>query len=764
MSHVAYKLKTSLEGALAGGGDPVTSPLYVFGPFLKLIVVAGVANVTFGASIWLVVVTVIMVSTVYRLVMTWVTDGSGSSGLNEEEFGSWAVKVDAGITFIEYTLTFLVSVAALVTFLADRFPILNQTLLGLPSRTCAAILLSIVTGVLVNRGPKVAARAFGPATAAALVLLWVMVIASIWKLGFQLPPLDLRAFSPEYLQFTLGGYARILALMTGIEIFANLVAAYGGTPQQKSKKAFGSLLIIMGTTSIAMLIIGPAILQLSDPTNEQVSVFTQTMDQLLPQPLAYIGTLVGVGVLLSAAAASAQGLQNLSLGLRYRHYVPGRIGQRNLFDVADKPVWIQVALVSFCFLAFGTSEETYLAIYAAGVFVLLSLTCWAVSKRLVGQLRAQFSFAGLLTLSGATLAALLTSGATALIFAERFVEGAWMYFLFIPVLYAGFSVTRSVMGTPTPLQDQLGRLYVGTYLLPAEREGLPEYDTPLEKIVIPLDGSQLSESALRTAALLSRACDGELALVSVGQKQGRDPSEGNQPAGDRKDMEVYLSHHAQQLKESGLKVDFVLGSGPVAQGINAMAQDLEADIIVMSTHARSTVKRILLGSVAYQLTKLTSTPILLLRPTEGWKSRMSKFKRLLVPLDGSGNAERVLPYVRKLAPRFESQVLLLAVPEKAEEAPELQKYLDAVAAALREKGLKAEARVTGTAAAQAILDVAETEGSDLILLATKGHGTFSHRLMIGNVAYHVVRSTPCPVLLVPVRKKQQQTKKGPSSS
>src|SRR3990172_6194650 len=93
MSHVSHKLKNSFEGALAGGGDPATSPVYVFGPFLKLIVVAGVANVTLGASIWLVVLTVIVVSSVYRLVVSWVTDGSGSSGLDEEEFCSWAVKV-----------------------------------------------------------------------------------------------------------------------------------------------------------------------------------------------------------------------------------------------------------------------------------------------------------------------------------------------------------------------------------------------------------------------------------------------------------------------------------------------------------------------------------------------------------------------------------------------------------------------------------------------------------------------------------------------
>ena len=132
MAHVSHKLSNSLEGALAGGGDPATSPLYVFGPFLRLIVVAGVAQVTFGASVWLVIFTIAVVSAMYRLVMLWVTDGSGGSGLSEEEFGPWAVKLNAGITFIEYTLTFLVSVAALVTFVADRFPALNDSLLRYP--------------------------------------------------------------------------------------------------------------------------------------------------------------------------------------------------------------------------------------------------------------------------------------------------------------------------------------------------------------------------------------------------------------------------------------------------------------------------------------------------------------------------------------------------------------------------------------------------------------------------------------------------------
>jgi hypothetical protein len=361
----------------------------------------------------------------YRLVMRWVTDGSGGSGLSEEEFGGWAVKVNAAITFIEYTLTFLVSMSAMVTFIADRFPFLNGQFLWMQYRTILAIGLSLLTGWLVNRGPKVAARAFGPATAGVLILLWTMIIATILQTGFHLPDFNLRAFQPEYLGFTLNGYARILAVMTGIEVFANLVAAYGGTPAQKSRKAFTSLLLIMGTTALTMLIVGPAIFSLSDPTDTHVSVFTQAMDQLLPDPLPYLGSLVGVAVLMSASAASAQGLQNLALGLYERHYIPRYMGERNQFDVADKPVWLQVAIVGLCFVLFGTHEETYLAIYAAGVFILLSMTAWAVTKRLWRRIREEYALGKLFPIFGTIAAALLTTGATGIIFYERFFEGAW---------------------------------------------------------------------------------------------------------------------------------------------------------------------------------------------------------------------------------------------------------------------------------------------------------------------------------------------------
>lgn len=756
---ISRKLSNSFEGALAGGGDPATSPLYVFGPFLKLIVVAGVAQVTFGATVWLAVFTVIMVSAMYRQVMTWVTDGSGGSGLAEEEFGSWAVKINAGITVIEYTLTFLVSMAALVTFIADRFPALNNAFLSFQYRTFLAVILSFVTAALVNRGPKVAARAFGPATAAILILLWVMIFTTIftfdgsaypglWNVaGVYLPNIDLRAFNLADIHFTFGGYARILALMTGIEIFANLVAAYEGKRAERSRKAFGSLIIIMGTTCLTMLIVGPAIYALSDPANEHVSVFTQTMDKLLPAWASYAGTLIGVAVLLSACAAAAQGIQNLALGLRYRHYIAANLGQRNKYDVAGKPVWIMTFVITVCFLLFGTSEETYLALYAAGVFILLSMTGWAASKRLFRESK-NISASKTATLIGTLIAAVLTTGATGIIFYERFFEGAWSYFLMVPALYFAFSYYRNRLGAPASVEDRLGLIISEQRYLPSVLQNTDHNQISFKRIIVPLDGSTIAEQSLPTARGFARSFNAEISLIAVTDKENKERSKEAQ--------EQYLQLVGGLIRDDGMQARSFVRDGETASEINNLAQELEADLIVMSTRGKFEFGKILSGSTAQSVIEKAVKPIFLVRPTENWRTRRSQYKNILVSLDGSEAAEQVLPYIRTFAHHFSSKILLLSVPEGSESeayGETIHQYLEDVAEALRGEGFDVTTRVTGSGPARTILEISEHENIDLIMMASHGRGGVERadKVVIGSVADSVVQKTPCPVFLVPLK-------------
>ncbi len=792
MAHVSHKLGNAFEGALAGGGDPATSPLYVFGPFLKLIVVAGVAQVTFGASVWLVVLTVAVVSAMYRLVMQWVTDGSGGSGLSEEEFGPWAAKVNAAITFIEYTLTFLVSMAAMVTFIADRIPVLNnEFVFHIQYRTLVAIALSVLTGELVNRGPKMAARTFGPATAGVLLLLWAMIIATIVQYGLHLPDFNIRAFSPENLHYTLGGYVRILAVMTGIEVFANMVAAFDGDKVQKGKKAFNSLLIIMGTTAATMLIVGPAIYNLSDPLVEGVSVFTQTMDQLLPAPLPYLGTLVGVAVLMSASAASAQGLQNLSLGLSERRYVPPSFGKRNAYQVADKPVWLQVFIVSITFLLFGTHEETYLAIYAAGVFVLLSMTGWAVTKRLVRRTRKKFKWGSLFLIIGTIIAAILTTGATGIIFFERFMEGAWTYLIFIPLLYAIFGYTRRQIGPPSAALDYLGRL--DTTLLagfgfgqrdpatgavtakPVNPDDLRWEPAPvaeskwrhqqfnLDNVVVLLDGSEYAAQALPWVEMYCHKTGAHLILLSSVKPQ----SDRTAFAAAFLERKNYLEGVQQGLLAADVNVDLVVHEGSIADAIQLLIHQQPVDIVVTSTRGRSGKPHWSSGGISQKLMQRINQPVFLVQTIDSGVRPKPKLERILIPLDGSIFSERVLPYARALAQVFDCELILLTVPAVPEpddyHAPselienirkkaehEIDKFLDSIARSLQEQGIRVRTIVTGSLPARTIVTVAQEEDVDMIMSTSRGRGGWE-LLMLGSEAQRVVEQTEKNVFMVPIR-------------
>ncbi|MCJ7435685.1 MAG: universal stress protein [Anaerolineales bacterium] len=797
MSHVSHKLKNSIEGALAGGGDPATSPLYVFGPFLKLIVIAGVAQITFGASVWLVVITITVVSAMYRLVMQWVTDGSGGSGLSEEEFGGWAVKVNAAITFIEYTLTFLVSMAAMVTFIADRLPVLNETILGLSFltyRTIIAIALSVLTGWLVNRGPQMAARTFGPATAGVLLLLWAMVIATILKRGLHFPDFNIDAFRPEYLHLTLGGYVRILAVMTGVEVFANLVAAYDGTPAQKSNKAFYSLLIIMGTTAITMLVVGPVIYSIADPTDIHVSVFTQAMDYLLPSPLPYFGTLIGIAVLMSASAASAQGLQNLALGLKERRYIPPRMGEPNQYAVADLPVWIEVGIVCFFFLALGTHEETYLAIYAAGVFILLSMTGWAVTKRLLRNMRASPSVGHIPLIFGTIIATSLTSGATIIIFTERFLDGAWTYLIFIPMLYAAFTYFRKRYGDPTPEMDYLGQLDAAHLagfgfgqvakvpIMPGqpissnhvEVAWHPDYQdqnawyrqvASIPNMIVLLDGSENSRCAIPIARMIAQKLGAKITLLSAIKK--RLQSSQSQLQKRSSERMSYLNSIVADLALSGVDAEAVVEIGSIFAVSDALIHKNGFGLVITATRGDSGEFNWLKGGLSHKLVEKIDKPILLVHVDDQNNGVLPKIGSILVALDGSTYSERALPYARLLAKAFDSHLTLLcvsAVPEaedyrapadivlkirqKAEAS--MYKFLNGVARLLRKDGLKVDVRVTGSIPAHAILAVAKEKNVDMLMLTSQGRGGYN-ALLLGSVAEHVVQNTKRPVFMVPIQ-------------
>jgi nucleotide-binding universal stress UspA family protein len=492
-------------------------------------------------------------------------------------------------------------------------------------------------------------------------------------------------------------------------------------------------------------------------------------------------------------------LQNLALGLKTRHYIPSGLGQQNRFGVADKPVWLEVGLVTLIFLLAGTKEETYLAIYAAGVFVLLSMTGWAASKRLRRELRQGISTMRLVTLVGTVLAAGITTIATLVIFEERFFEGAWTYFVFIPLLYAAFSYVRRQLGPPSPVVDVVGELQgamlggfgygqsfavqaaggTGTYSLPAVAAGRETGTPPApvyvwqqlrgspDHVLVTLDGSAYAEQALPAAESICKAFNARLTLVSVIPERPRfwPLVRSNGQGGARRETEAYLKGVARRMEVKGIDVSFSVLRGPVAESVDEFMREEAIDMSIISTHGRSGLQRLVLGSVADRLVQLMTQPMLIIHPAPSGPPPVPGFERILVALDGSEYAERVLPMVRASI-TYGSVVFLLRVPEvpeperfgimveeierlRAEAEAQAYQYLEGIAAALRAEGIETHIRVAGYRPAETIISVADEEDAGVILVATHGQGGLEGVLM-GSVADRVVQNTYRPVLLVPI--------------
>lgn len=138
-----------------------------------------------------------------------------------------------------------------------------------------------------------------------------------------------------------------------------------------------------------------------------------------------------------------------------------------------------------------------------------------------------------------------------------------------------------------------------------------------------------------------------------------------------------------------------------------------------------------------------------------------RLQQILVPLDGSLEAECVLPYLRDLAPRFNAKVYILGVGigQKTRRVNRLlEDYIAKITEELSEQGIKAEEAVLYGKAAESILDFAQSKKVDLITMATHGLSGMT-RWWLGSVAEKVVSAASTPIMLVQAKRTEKHDAK-----
>jgi len=304
----------------------------------------------------------------------------------------------------------------------------------------------------------------------------------------------------------------------------------------------------------------------------------------------------------------------------------------------------------------------------------------------------------------------------------------------------------------------------------------------LHSILVPLDGSQFAEQALPLALTIANRAAASLEVVQVYDRYViQDPRCGWLPfdlaegAMFEEKVEAYLHTIVRRLESAAsVPVSSALAGGLIAEGILERARTKPADLIVMTTHGRGPASRFWLGSVADELVRHASVPILLVRPQDAAAVLLPEptLRRILVPLDGSELAERVLEpaialgslmdaeytFLRAVEPGWfpeghphleevKGELAVVESPRLDKRKAEAQSYLDRLAECYRANARSIQTHVVvGESVATAVLDVARIWSVDLIAIATHGRGGLK-RLLLGSVADKIVRGTSVPVLV-----------------
>ncbi len=141
-------------------------------------------------------------------------------------------------------------------------------------------------------------------------------------------------------------------------------------------------------------------------------------------------------------------------------------------------------------------------------------------------------------------------------------------------------------------------------------------------IVVPLDGSKLSEAALPYVEELAKQTRAEVYLIQVMDTRPATVDTFAIPRTLEEDFEdaaKYLSGLATAWQAEGLDVKWEVLQGAPAATIIRFAKSCGAFMIAMSTHGRSGISRMVFGSVADQVMRQVGIPVLMIRPLESAK-------------------------------------------------------------------------------------------------------------------------------------------------
>jgi nucleotide-binding universal stress UspA family protein len=274
-----------------------------------------------------------------------------------------------------------------------------------------------------------------------------------------------------------------------------------------------------------------------------------------------------------------------------------------------------------------------------------------------------------------------------------------------------------------------------------------------ERLLIATDGSDCATQAASAGVAMAATYGASVAAVAVAHDEL-----------EEEDAARILQEVETIGEDAGVTVESHVVSGRPAKAVVTLADEVDADAIVVGRHGRSGFRERLLGSVTERVLRRTDRHVLTVPAGDG---SVGDYTDVLLPTDGSEAAAAAGPPATDLALTYGATLHVLGVVDVVRESGPFsaggvdQAYIDRLLDAERE-GVDAladdcadradddlsieRAAVTGTPS-KAIVEYVEDEGVDLVVMSSSGQSSLTGQLL-GSTTDRVLRTIDEPVLVV----------------
>jgi amino acid transporter len=473
--------------------DPLSSIAYATEEILLVLVLAGSAVVFWSVPVSLTIILLLTILTIsYRQIIFEYPEGGGAYTVAKSNLGQLPGLTAAAALMIDYVLTVAVSVAAGVAALTSAAPAL------FPHRVALG-LLAIVMIVFINlRGVRESGRIFATPTylfvGTILLMVGVGLVQILTGQSFRAEPRQVPVVESLTLFLLLRAFSSGCTALTGVETISNGVAAFKRPESKNAGMTMAGMAAILGTMflGISVLAYHFGILPREDET-----VVSQIARAIFGEgPWYYLVQVTTMLILILAANSAFAGFPRLASILARDSYMPHQmalLGDRLVFSNGV----IILGLFSCALIVlFHGNTHALIPLYAVGVFLSFTLSQAGMVRRWMTKRGRHWRKK--LIVNG--LGAVATGLATLIIASTKFVHGAWIVVVLLPLLILWF---RSIHAHYIAVAEQVA-------LERDHRPPLPRRNT----VVVPISG--VNRAVIRAVDYArGRSADVRAVLVDV---------------------------------------------------------------------------------------------------------------------------------------------------------------------------------------------------------------------------------------------------------